>query len=46
MCAGTERNNTVMNFINKHWIIFNPIAVMAYAFILLSIIFTILGWEE
>ncbi len=46
MCAGTERKNAVIEFINKHWIILNPIAVLIYAHVLLAIIFALLGWEE
>lgn len=46
MCAETERKNAMIEFINRHYIIFNPVAVMAYAFILLAIVFTLLGWEE
>lgn len=33
-------------FINKHWILFNPISVVIYAHVALIVIFTLLGWEE
>lgn len=33
-------------FINKHWILCNPLAVMIYANIAIYIIFSLLGWEE
>lgn len=46
MCAGTEGENAMIEFVNKHWIIFNPVAVLAYAVIALDIVFWLLGWSE
>ena len=33
-------------FINKHWILLNPLAVLIYAHVALIVTFTLLGWEE
>lgn len=34
------------DFINRHWIVFNPFAVIVYAHVALIVIFKLLGWEE
>lgn len=36
----------MIEFINKHWIVFNPITVLAYAVVALDIVFWLLGWSE
>ena len=36
----------MIEFINKHWVILNPIAVLIYSHVLLAIIFALLVWEE
>lgn len=36
----------MIEFVNRHWILLNPLAVLIYAHIILAVVFALLGWEE
>lgn len=48
LCAETEteRKHHMIEFVNRHWILLNPLAVLIYAHIILAVVFALLGWEE
>ena len=42
----TKGRIEMIEIIDKHWIIFNPISALIFAHIALMIVFSMLGWSE